>query len=188
MDNFEFAHAFMAPHEWNARKNYTNDPDDPGGPTKFGITLNSWRGLGSHADLNEDGVIDAKDIMLIGDVEEKFFYRNHYWVFGKLESDQLAAKLFDIGVNLGPETATRYLQVALTACGSPVVADGSIGPKTEAAANAVSKTNLLGLLTDISNQQRSHYELWISKNPRREKFRAGLLARAAALPPNTQEV
>lgn len=39
---------------------FVNDPDDPGGATKHGITLATLRRLG--LDLNGDGRIDANDV------------------------------------------------------------------------------------------------------------------------------
>lgn len=174
MDSFDLAFAFMAPHEWNARRNYTNLTDDPGGPTKFGITLSAWRQLGSHADLDHDGDVDADDVKLLGRGEAEAFYRSRYWVWGGVADACVAAKLFDMGVNLGVGTAVRYLQQAVGA-----VADGKLGPKTLAAANAASRDALLNALCA---KQLDHYARWISANPRREIFRAGLMKRATALP------
>ena len=59
MANFDLAFRFMAPHEWNQRRNFTNDPHDPGGPTKWGITLKSWQFQGSLGDLDGDGDVDV---------------------------------------------------------------------------------------------------------------------------------
>lgn len=42
MADFDFAFAFMGPHEWNQKNNFTNDPSDPGGATKWGITFRAW--------------------------------------------------------------------------------------------------------------------------------------------------
>ena len=40
---------------------YVNDPDDPGGPTKHGVTLGTLRRLG--LDLDGDGDVDAPRVM-----------------------------------------------------------------------------------------------------------------------------
>ena len=42
---------------------YVNDPDDPGGPTKYGVTIHTMRRLG--LDLTGDGTIDAADVQLV---------------------------------------------------------------------------------------------------------------------------
>jgi lysozyme family protein len=177
--NFDKAFAFMAPHEWNLRRNYTNDPDDPGGPTKFGITLNAWRELGSHADLNNDGVIDAKDIQLLTEAEAKVFYQTRYWKVNDISDDRLASKLFDIGVNLGTQTATCYLQKAINSLGGAVSVDGKLGQTTAAEANKRPAADLLKAICDL---QQHHYETWIAERTNREKYRSDLIGRAKSLP------
>ena len=37
-----------------------NDPDDPGGPTNYGVTLKTLKRLGH--DLNQDGRVDIADL------------------------------------------------------------------------------------------------------------------------------
>ena len=39
---------------------YVNDPDDPGGATKYGVTIHTMRRLG--LDLDQDGDVDAHDV------------------------------------------------------------------------------------------------------------------------------
>ncbi len=39
---------------------YVNDSDDPGGATKFGVTLGTLRRLG--IDLDENGINDQRDV------------------------------------------------------------------------------------------------------------------------------
>ncbi|MBV6637036.1 MAG: peptidoglycan-binding protein, partial [Mameliella sp.] len=39
---------------------YVNDPDDPGGATKYGVTIHTMRALG--LDLDGDGDVDASDV------------------------------------------------------------------------------------------------------------------------------
>ena len=39
---------------------YVNDPDDPGGVTKFGVTIHTMRRLG--LDLTGDGKVSAADV------------------------------------------------------------------------------------------------------------------------------
>ena len=37
-----------------------NDPDDPGGPTNYGVTLKTMKRLGH--ELNQDGLVDIADL------------------------------------------------------------------------------------------------------------------------------
>ena len=39
---------------------FVNDPDDPGGATKFGVTIHTMRRLG--LDLTGDGAVDVADV------------------------------------------------------------------------------------------------------------------------------
>ena len=43
-----------------AEGGFVNDPDDPGGPTNYGVTLNTLKRLGH--DLNQDGRVDIADL------------------------------------------------------------------------------------------------------------------------------
>ncbi len=178
MANFKFAFNYAAPHEWNLRHNYTNLPNDPGGPTKYGVTLRAWRDkMGSLGDVNHDGVVDAKDIMLLTEEMIEPFYQENYWngYWQDFKSDVVAAKCYDIGVNLGPSTAVAYLQTIL----GGLEVDGHVGPLTIAQVNSADPDTVLAGLCEM---QRSHYEHWLAEDPRRENMRAGLLARADDVP------
>lgn len=89
---------------------YVNHPNDPGGPTNFGITLEVarryWKADATAADVKRMPVSVAKDI-----------YKARYWK--AVNGDNLPAGVdlatFDFGVNSGPSRALRYLKTAQTA-------------------------------------------------------------------------
>jgi len=60
--------------QWEGGK--ANDKLDRGGLTKMGVTLTTWKQLG--IDKNGDGVIDAKDLMLMTREDAINIYR-HFW-------------------------------------------------------------------------------------------------------------
>ena len=99
-----------------AEGGYVNDPADPGGETKFGISKAAYPALDIAA-LTED---DARAI-----------YRRDYW--DACRCDSLPAPLdwlvFDAAVNQGVQAAGKMLQGAVG-----VAVDGKIGPATVAAA------------------------------------------------------
>jgi lysozyme family protein len=197
MANFSFAFAFFSKHEWNQRRNFTDTPGDPGGPTNFGITLRSWQSQGSLGDLDHDGDVDQDDLKLVDNPVAEHFYLTRYWRkgddrtgivyfdFGQINDDRVAAKVCDIGVNLGPDTAIRYLQEALQAVGFPsIVVDGLWGRQTVAATNSSSPDRLIA---ELCHLQRVHYIYWVQAKPaERQKFASGLLARAGDVPTLSQ--
>ncbi len=90
----------------------TQDPDDPGGLTRWGISQRSYPDL------------DIRNLTREQAVE---IYHRDYWVRLRCDElpDGLALVLFDCAVNQGVEVAARLLQRA-----ADVVQDGHIGPVT----------------------------------------------------------
>ncbi|WP_304024472.1 glycosyl hydrolase 108 family protein, partial [Desulfovibrio piger] len=56
---------------------YTNDPRDPGGPTKYGVALNY--NLGTIPDKDGDGKITALDVRMLEEADALVIYRDRYW-------------------------------------------------------------------------------------------------------------
>lgn len=104
---------------------YVNNPDDPGGETKFGISKRSYPDL------------DIKN--LTKEVAKKI-YKRDFW--NRINADKLpdgvAFQLFDFAINSGIETAVRYMQRALG-----VADDGHWGPVTQMAANVTTETDMI---------------------------------------------
>ena len=111
--SFEQAVALVLKHEGG----YVNDPRDPGGETRFGISKRAYPDV---------------DILRLTEDEAKAIYRRDYW--NTLRPDEipeaLAICVFDAAVNMGRDKAIRLLQ---RACG--VAQDGVMGGNTIAAAN-----------------------------------------------------
>lgn len=109
---------------------YTNDPQDPGGPTNWGITLHDaqmyWRVDASAADVRAMPLSVAKDI-----------YKAKYW--DAVRGDELPTGLdycvFDYGVNSGVHRAIPVLQRMLG-----VADDGVFGADTMKAVLAATDT------------------------------------------------
>jgi lysozyme family protein len=100
-DNFEEALRRLLAHEGG----YTNHPSDPGGPTKFGITIADYRKYvkpaSTAADVKAMSVADAKKI-----------YRARYWD-GQRCNDLPAGvdyAVFDYGVNSGIGRSGKVLR------------------------------------------------------------------------------
>jgi lysozyme family protein len=133
LPNQEFARCVQVVLQKEGWGVYTNSPSDPGGPTRWGITLaalSAWR----HTNCT------AADVMNLGEDEALAIYRQNYWHV--VAGDQLPGGIdlmtFDCAVNQGPGHAIRWLQGA-----AGVTADGIIGPATLAAVKAADPTALI---------------------------------------------
>ena len=117
---------------------YSNHPADPGGPTKFGITLADYRryvnAKATAADVRAMKVDDAKPI-----------YRRRYW--NAMRCDELPAGvdycIFDYAVNSGIGRAPKVLQRVLG-----IAATGRAGDSTVCAATAHDAKWLVGAICD----------------------------------------
>lgn len=117
---------------------FSDDPDDPGGPTNFGITLAALRNAGR--DLDRDGDIDRDDILRLTraiaiEIFGEDYYRAPrilYFLPGALQS-----VVYDMQVNAGAQ-AIILLQRLLRDMGFDIAVDGVIGPITARVAQAAS--------------------------------------------------
>ncbi len=183
MSDFERAVALTHEHEGG----YANRRNDRGGPTNMGITLRTLsHALGTAADLNHDGHIDAEDVKLLTREQADAIYREWYWTrpgLDHIRDDRIAAKTFDFGVNAGPHAAVALLQRAIDHAAPPgvahVVDDGVLGPKTLASLAACDPDLVLAA---YASEQALFYLRCIEVDPRLAEFRANWLARARWIP------
>lgn len=112
---------------------YSNNPSDAGGETCWGITMLVARLYGYAGAMKDMPIATAKAI-----------YRERYWDLMHLDyidpiSADIAAELFDTGVNCGQNVPGTFLQRALNAFSNRgllydhVAVDGIIGRATAAA-------------------------------------------------------
>ncbi len=151
----------------DVEKGYANNPNDHGGPTKWGVTartLGQWRGLGR--------ACTAEEVAALDEPEAKAVYFNLYWLpmqLDQLSSEKVATYLFDQGVNRGPRVAVKALQAALG-----VGIDGALGPDTAQKANLAPEGPLIRSL--VVESQRAYLAIWHA-DPTQGVFLAGWLAR-----------
>lgn len=112
--NFDQAFDRLMEHEGG----YVNDPKDPGGETKFGVSKRSYP--------NEDIPNMTKE-------RAKELFKRDFWdkINGDRLHDGVAWQAADFAYHSGPSVAVRYLQRALN-----VADDGDWGPASQAAADA----------------------------------------------------
>lgn len=134
---------------------YVNDPRDPGGETKFGISKRAYPQL-DIKNLTREQAIAIYD-------------RDYYSAFRLNELPEAVAYcVLDFGVNAGPGRAVKALQRVLG-----LTTDGKLGPKTIAAVRAAT-----GQAELIRKYQVARAQYYVSlNNPTEERFEAGWLAR-----------
>lgn len=150
----------------------SDHPNDPGGLTKYGISLLFLKGLNTQdGDIDHDGDIDKDDIKALTVEDSKKLYKKFFWDplhLEGIELEELKLHLFDHGVNAGTRTAAKLLQRILK-----VADDGSIGSTT------TKKTNEFeGDLVEEYKKARVNYYLdIIAKNSKLKVFQKGWLNR-----------
>jgi lysozyme family protein len=158
---------------------FVDDPKDPGGPSKWGISLRFLRNEGIILDKDQDGDTDAEDIKLITRAEAEYFYKVKFWDrygYDRIIDPWVAIKVFDLCVNMGAKQAHICLQRAVRATiGETLVQDGIFGPKTEMAVNIAPPFQLLAA---YRSEAAGFYRLLVQHKPWLSKYRRGWLNRA----------
>lgn len=148
---------------------FVNDPDDPGGATKYGVTLGTLRGLGR--DVNGDGRVDVADVRALTRKDAQAIFIEHYFYKPRIDQlpRQLHASVFDMQVNAGAN-AVRILQRLVTSMGYPCADDGVIGPKTVAAVGAAMAVAPLHLADAYGIARRNYYYALADARPASRKY------------------
>lgn len=141
MSNFEDAIEFLLPREGGLSEN----PNDSGGITNFGISLRFLRSLSSEK-LRRYGIfepVNDNTIKLLTISQAKFIYKGEFWEGNRLdeiESQQLVNYIFDMYVNHGIAQANKLVQRAVCAATfmrNYLRDDGLLGDKTISAINSL---------------------------------------------------
>ncbi len=135
---------------------FVDDPDDPGGATKYGVTIHTMRRLG--LDLNRDGRVNRVDVQALSKAQAVDIFLEHYFEKPSvgLLPDALQASVFDMYVNAGAQ-AVRILQNLLREMGYQVAADGVIGPQTARASRDAAEPEPSALRDAYSVARRNYY-------------------------------
>jgi len=135
----------------------SNDANDPGGITNFGISLrflmqtgdldlDGWR----DGDINHDKEVNAKDVRSMTQKQAIALYHDYFWnknAYAKIGDQFCATKIFDLSVNMGSYAANRVAQHAVrSAIGLVISDDGIIGNKSLTALNMCHPSVLMAAL------------------------------------------
>lgn len=154
---------------------YVNNKNDNGGATYRGVTLATWTAYckrkGITAPLKQMSQAQWAEIM-----------RGGYWDAVRasdLRSQSVANCVADFAVNAGVSRASTTLQQAVNAANhnTALKVDGSIGPKTLAAANALNPSTLYWTFREL---RTNYYKSLAAKSAKQATFLKGWLRRVEA--------
>lgn len=138
--NFDSAFELLIGHEGG----YVNNPADPGGETRFGISKRSYPG---------------EDIKAMTLARAKTIYLRDFWAPAGCDGVPPAVRfdLFDMAVNSGVRAAIKCLQGA---AGCPQ--DGVLGPKTLQAVGTLDGAKLVARFNGARLQFMTDLPAWAS--------------------------
>ncbi len=153
---------------------YVDDPQDAGGPTKWGVTQKAYSEyLGRQIGKEEIAGLTFEAISP--------FYFKKYWTplrCDDIKNKPIAIAVFDCGVLFGIQTAAIFTQQALYKCGAMLKTDGVIGQQT------LSVLNMVGLEEFLENLHECvmhRIDIIVEHHPQNEKFKQGWRNRANRL-------
>lgn len=172
MAKFEPAIALVLKNEGG----FVDNLNDVGGATNHGISLRFFK-----KNIKIDATIEDIQRLTINqaaDIYEKYFWdRNRY---AEIDSQEMANRMLDLSVNVGPVTANGFIQKAVNTSNNKehLVIDGQMGVNTLKAINSIYDTVLYNNL--ICEASRYYHD--IAKNGHNEEFLHGWLCRLNANP------
>lgn len=144
---------------------FTDDENDRGGATNFGITEEEAREFGYTGDMQNLTKDFAKNIYL-----KKYYLGNK---LNKITDDRVALSIFDWAVNSG-RRGIKKAQIVANKFGASLIVDGIIGNKTLEAINSI---NPEAFLKEYHEMQRTFYKNLAAKDSTQEDFLKGWLNR-----------
>lgn len=171
---FDRAVAYVIANEVDRKRVESNDQDDAGGRTRWGIT---------EAVAQRHGC----DIRKLTKTQAIEIYRKDYWLAGldRIANEAIAIKAFDFGVNAGTHTSIRFLQRTANEFGARLAVDGVLGRKTVEAINKVDANQLIVRFAWMTIHE--HYTAIVARKPSQAKFLDGWRNRMSLVPMTKQE-
>lgn len=185
MADFNIALKLTLGHEGG----YSDDPNDPGGETIFGIARKKnpdWDGWALVDNFKKDPKNFPKNALEDSAVmsHRNVFYKKRYWDIHLLDtvtSQDIANELFDTGINLGTGKAASFLILALDLLNrggkdyADIPEDGKIDAPDIAVLNAHKRPQ--NALKALNGLQFMHYFNITRNNPAFETYFNGWLNR-----------
>jgi len=151
---------------------YVNNPNDAGGATNMGITLNTYRSVNPLATVNDIKNLPKQTAI---DIYTKLYWNKYH--IDKMPTD-IQDVVFDTFVQHNPITAGKIVQEAINTLGQSIAVDGTIGENTLDAMHMVGTKDLRNA---ILLQRKSFYVNQATSHPSQEQFLVGWLRRLKEL-------
>jgi len=148
---------------------FVNDPADPGGATKYGVTIGTMQRLG--LDLDGSGTITVADVRRLTKAQAVEIFLDHYYLRPRIAElpEELRASVFDMYVNAGAN-AVRILQRLLCDMGQVVEVDGVLGPRSLEAARRAAKAAPDHIADAYAIARRNYYFRLADQRPASRKY------------------
>lgn len=153
---------------------FVNDPDDSGGPTKFGVTQKSYSNFIGYP-------VTADMMQALTEEDVTLFYRHEFWTplsLGRVNDPGIAIAIFDTAVLYGITATACMTQQALNVSGGLLRVDGILGDRTIELLNQATR---LAFLNDFKRFVMQRIDTLVRTNPKDAKFRQGWENRAQRL-------
>lgn len=154
---------------------YVNHPNDRGGPTKYGITLKTYK------EYTKNYFATEEDIKNLNKEKAYEIYEQMYLIDTKiinLTNGILREIALDMAVNFGPSTAIKIIQETINRIGEDsLVEDGILGPNTEKIVNKTFEymgRYFINLICDVREEK---YRNIVKRNPSQQVFLKGWINR-----------
>jgi lysozyme family protein len=126
---------------------------DRGGATNLGISLRFLLSIGiqpddleADGDINNDGVIDERDIVCLTKEQAKLLYFKYFYnpLYDLIQSKEIANRIFNFGVNAGKPISVKIMQRTINEILDSYILriDGIFGKKTLEAINGLDPKKL----------------------------------------------
>lgn len=138
---------------------YVNDPDDRGGATKFGVTLQTLR------DYRNNQALTADDVKDLTKGEAIQIFEAWYLIRPKINKlpERLIEPVYDMQINAGSR-AVKLLQQMLVRLGWDIAVDGGIGPQTLGAVQDAVSQYGVEMLRDAYGRERIEFYYNLADN------------------------
>ncbi len=170
---FQYAMKTILRHEGN----YSDDSLDPGGATRWGISLRYIRE--EKLCENNDCKGDKNEIINLTQTEaDEIYYKDWYLrnKYNQIKNEDILTKIMDFSVNAGSGQSSKLVKRAINRISSEKIpVNGIMDKQTIQIINLIEPSALYSALV---NEETEFYLSIVKRNPELKKFLRGWLTRA----------